>query len=330
MKKTTNQKRVALGTFPLAGVFNPVTKEGATDVINTFLDQGGYYIDTAPMYGFGYVEHLLGEVLRSKARDSYYLITKCGKHIDEVKQTWTPQASYTDVIAQCEESLTRLNTDYIDLYLIHEPDKTTPFEETMRALIDLQTQGKIREIGISNVTLQQLKEYRKFADVRYIQNKFSFINRSIEPEYSEYLVTHLIQLIPYHILEIAQLTGSVLEDGNLGKNDFRNTLPYFNSNKLSVIRTWVKKHIQPIAKNQGCTIGQLIIAWTLRQAHIPYVLVGTTKPQYVSINMKAQSINLTHDTYTALETAYNQLVTYIHSTYQMSIREFRGLNACYF
>ncbi len=188
MKKTANQKRVALGTFPLAGMFNPVTKEGATDVINTFLDQGGYYIDTAPMYGFGYVEHLLGEVLCSKARDSYYLITKCGKHIDEVKQTWTPQATYADVIAQCEESLTQLNTDYIDLYLIHEADIITPFEETIRALIDLRTQGKIREIGISNVTLQQLKEYRKFADVRYIQNKLSFINRSIEPDFNRLFI----------------------------------------------------------------------------------------------------------------------------------------------
>lgn len=330
MKTKNNHSRIALGTFPLAGVFNPITKEQAVTVVETFLSGGGYYIDTAPMYGYGSVERLLGEILQSKKRDDYVIISKCGKHIDETKQTWVPRATYTDVIKQCEESLQRLNLDYLDLYFVHEPDRVTPYEETMRALVELQKQGKIREIGISNVTLAELKEFRKYADVKIIQNKFSFINRSIEPDYDQYLSKNNIQFIPYHILEIAQLTGTVLEDKHLGNNDFRNTLPYFQEEKVNAVRTWVKQYIQPIARQQGCTIGQLMIAWTLAQRHIPYVLVGTTKPKYVSLNLKAQTINLAIETQTALENAYNHLSSFISSTFHTSMREFRGLNSCYF
>lgn len=330
MKTRNNHSRIALGTFPLAGVFNPITKEQAVTVVETFLSGGGYYIDTAPMYGYGSVERLLGEILQSKKRDDYVIISKCGKHIDETKQTWVPRATYTDVIKQCEESLQRLNLDYLDLYFVHEPDRVTPYEETMRALIELQKQGKIREIGISNVTLTELKEFRKYADVTIIQNRFSFINRSIEPDYDQYLSKNNIQFIPYHILEIAQLTGSVLEDKHLGKNDFRNTLPYFQEEKVNTVRTWIKQYIQPIAQKQGCTIGQLMIAWTLQQEHIPYVLVGTTKTEYVRINMQADAIILTEEVMVLLEQAYTALENYVCNTFHKSMREFRELNSCYF
>lgn len=330
MKKITNHNRVALGTFPLAGVFNPIAKESAVQVVETFLNEGGFYIDTAPMYGYGSVERLLGEILQSKKRDGFFIISKCGKHIDEVKKTWVPKATYTDVIEQYEQSLKRLKLDYIDLYLIHEPDRVTPYEETMRALIELQKQGKVKDIGISNVTLAELKEFRKYADVKIIQNKFSFINRSIEPEYDQYLSKNNIQFIPYHILEIAQLTGSVLEDKYLGKNDFRNTLPYFQDEKLNTIRTWVKEFIKPLAQKQGCTIGQLMIAWTLNQNHIPYVLVGTTKPKYMKLNMYSNSIQLSDEILSLLEQAYNALENHILQSFNKSMREFRGLNSCYF
>jgi len=330
MKKITNHNRVALGTFPLAGVFNPITKETAFQVVETFFSEGGFYIDTAPMYGYGGVERLLGEVLQSKKRDDFFIISKCGKHIDEAKQACMPKATYTDVIEQCEQSLKRLKLDYIDLYLIHEPDRVTPYEETMRALIELQKQGKVKDIGISNVTLAELKEFRKYADVKIIQNKFSFINRSIEPDFDRYLSNNDIQFIPYHVLEIAQLTGTVLEEKNLGKNDFRNTLAYFQDEKLNTIRTWVKEYIKPLAQKQGCTIGQLMIAWTLKQNHIPYVLVGTTKSKYMKLNMCSNSIQLSDEMLPLLEQAYNALENHIVHTFNKSTREFRGLNSCYF
>lgn len=130
MNSPQNTKnRVGLGTLPLAGVFSKISKEAARNLVRKFLSEGGYYIDTAPMYGFGEVEQLLGEVLADFPRESYYLITKCGYKDVEGKtfQTLPRGATYEDVIKECDESLKRLKVDYIDLYFVHSPDPTIPF-----------------------------------------------------------------------------------------------------------------------------------------------------------------------------------------------------------
>src|SRR3989344_9210303 len=175
------RNRVGLGTFPLAGVFSPVTKTKAKRVVQKFLDEGGYYIDTAPLYGFGEVEILLGDALKKYSRNQFYITTKCG-YIDvegKTFQTIQKSGKYKDVVRECERSLKRLQLDYVDLYFVHSPDPDTPFDETMEALFKLQKDGKIKEIGVSNVNLEELKEYNKFGNVKYIQNRFSLINHSI-------------------------------------------------------------------------------------------------------------------------------------------------------
>ena len=143
-----NKNRVGLGTFPLADVFSHITKDGAKALIKQFIDKGGYYIDTAPMYGFGEVENLLGEALSTYSRDKFYMVTKCG-YIDvegKTFQTIQKSGKYDDVIRECERSLQRLKLDYIDLYFMHSPDPKTPIEETLRAMEKLQADGKIKEI----------------------------------------------------------------------------------------------------------------------------------------------------------------------------------------
>jgi aryl-alcohol dehydrogenase-like predicted oxidoreductase len=317
--------RIGLGTFPLAGVYNSISKEGAEKVVNTFLNNGGYYIDTAPMYGSGSVETLLGTILKNKPRNSYYIISKCGKSILP-DQSVVKKASYMDVIQQCNESLERLQLNYLDLYLIHSPDKTTPYADTIKALNMLKKQGKIKEFGVSNVSLDELKKYRTYADIRFVQNRFSFINRSISSEFLDYMRTNDIQLLPYHVLEVAQLTGTVLEEESLGVSDFRNTYNYFKPKAVIEIRNWVQKSLLPIAKKYGCTIGQLAITWVLAQAQTPFLFVGTTKPSYVEIDLKCNSLQLTPEIKEKLEEAYTKLQNDIHTKYQTSIKNFRGLN----
>lgn len=327
MKKGHN--RIGLGTFPLGGVYNPISPEKAKDVVETFLFHGGYYIDTAPMYQCGAVESLLGEVLKNKQRDSFFIISKCGKSI-YTDNTWKKEAKYADVIKQCEDSLKRLRLDHLDLYLVHEPDPITPYEETVKALLKLKEAGKVKEIGLSNVTLRELKEYRKYYPLQVVQNRFSFINRSISNDFLDYLTINQIKYLPYQILEIAQLTGSIIEEQNLGSRDLRRTLNYFQNKQLAFIKTWVKNLILPIAKSQRCTIGQLMMAWTLLQPQIPYVVVGTTNPKYVEINLKSDTIVLSQKTQSELIVAYHSLLSSVEAQFKMQLKDFRGLNDRYY
>jgi len=324
------RNRVGLGTFPLSGVYNPISKQQAVRIIEYFLELGGYYIDTAPMYGCTEVESLLGDILPKKNREDFYLVSKCGKEMYPSTHSWEAKAGYTDVIKQCDDSLKRLKLDYIDLYLIHSPDKETPFEETLRAMNDLKTSGKIREIGVSNVTFDELKQYRAYADIKYVQNRFSFINRSLSLEYLTYLKQNNIVLIPYEVLELGLLTGSVVEEDQLGKHDVRGTTGFFQGNPFAETRGLVKDAIFPIAREYGFTVAQTMIAWVLLQPQVFFPIVGTTKPEYIKINLRAADMQMNVDMLQKLELAYKQLVDTVETKYHQSIKDFRGLNDRYY
>lgn len=324
----TIHNRVGLGTFPLAGVFNKITTKDAEKLVQSFIGQGGYYIDTAPLYGFGEVEELLGRALKKFLRESYYLITKAGKVIAPDKRVIN-SSKREDVIRECDSSLQRLGLDFIDLYMIHSPDQSTPFEETMEAMHTLEKAGKIGAIAVSNVSLEELKEYGKYAKISYVQNSFSMINRSIDRPFGEYLRKHDIFLIPYHLLAIGQLTGIAFENYRLRKGDLREKVTFWNSENQDVIFSWVRESLAPVAKGLGITIGQLNIAWALYQPSVDFVVVGTTKEQYLPINLNANSINLPENSLKQIEEAYARLETDIMRKYGKTVHEFRGLNDKY-
>jgi len=323
------KNRVGLGTFPLADVFSSITPEGAKNIVRSFLDKGGYYIDTAPMYGFGEVENLLGEVLSKHSRGKYYIATKCG-YIDvegKTFQTIQKSGKYDDVIRECERSLKRLKVDCIDLYFMHSPDPNTPVEETMKALIKLQKDGKIKEIGTSNVNLAELKEYNQSGKIKFIQNRFSLLNRSIDVEFEKYLLDNSIKLVPYQVIDRGQLTGKVFEGvGNLRKGDLRIGRSDWLADQVNIIADWVKSSLSPIAKRLGITLGQLSIAWALHQKFMGFVIIGNTNPDYVEINLKADEIKLDDAVVKEIDLAYKKLKKEVKSKYGKSLREFRGLN----
>ncbi len=325
--------RVGLGTFPLAGVFNKISKERAKELVKLFLNSGGYYFDAAPMYGFGEVEKLLGEVFKDFPRDEFYLLTKCGYKDVEGKtfQSIPRGAKYAEVIKECEISLKRLNLDFIDLYFVHSPDPVTPFEETMRALNKLQEQGKIKEIGVSNVNLTELKEYKRYGKVKYIQNRFSLINRSINLEFQQYLLENKIGLIPYQVIDRGQITGKIFEGiEQLRKGDLRIGRSDWQPEKLYLIGNWVKSSLSPIAKRLKITLGQLSIAWALHQKYTSFVIVGATNPEFIPINLKANDINLNKETLKEINNSYVKLEKEIKQKFSQTIREFRGLNEKYY
>lgn len=322
------KNRVGLGTFPLANVFTEINKDEAKNIIKQFVDNGGYYIDTAPMYGFGEVEVLLGEALKGYSRDKFYVVTKCG-YIDvegKTFQTIQKSGKFDDVIRECDRSLKRMGLDYIDLYFMHSPDPNTPADETIKALVKLQEQGKIKEIGVSNVNLAELKEYNKTGKVKFIQNRFSLINRSIDKEFQDYLIKNDIKLVPYQVIDRGQLTGKVLEDFQLRKEDLRVGRSDWLPEKYTLIAEWSKASLLPIAKRLGITLGQLSISWALHQPYLGFVIVGVTNPEFVPINLKADAIKLDGAILKEIDNAYLKLEKDIKDKYNQTIREFRGLN----
>lgn len=319
------RNKVGLGTFPLANVFHPLSVQEAESLVTAFIGLGGYYIDTAPMYGNGEIESLLGRTLKSIPRESYYLSTKTVKHVDEHGRLFK-SGKYTDIIEQIDHSLQRLQIDYVDLLMVHSPDRNVPIEETLRALEKLQETGKVKELAVSNVDLPELMEYNRTGKIRYVQNRFSLINRSLSPELETYMHDHQISLIPYHLLEIGLLTDLACTEVTLTDTDMRRSLPYWNNENQTVIFRWVRNYLAPMAKNLGMTIGQLNIAWALHQPYIDFIVVGTTNPEYLRTNLLANNMALSDDEITQLDAAYHELEQEILSTYHTSIREFRGLN----
>jgi aryl-alcohol dehydrogenase-like predicted oxidoreductase len=325
-----NKNKVGLGTFPLIGVFNPITTSEAEKLVKHFLNNGGYYIDCAPLYGNGEMEKLLGRVLKNVQRESYYIITKTVKHVDE-KGNLFKSGKYEDVVKQIDNSLMRLGLDYVDQLMVHQPDESVPIEETLRALEDLQKSGKVKDLAVSNVNLQELMEFNKTGKIKYVQNRFSLINRSINTELENYLLENNIYLMPYHLLEIGLLTGNAMDkDFELRDGDLREKLPYWSEENQKVIFEWVRTKLAPIAKGLGITVGQLNMAWALRQKYIDFIIVGTTKIKYLDINLKANEIKLNKETMEALESVYKDFENSIKVNYGLSVREFRGLNEKYY
>jgi aryl-alcohol dehydrogenase-like predicted oxidoreductase len=323
------KNRIGLGTYPLTSAFNLISPSEAEKLVKKFIVEGGYYIDAAPLYGNGEIEKLLGRVLKGIPRKNYYLITKTVKHVDENGRVFI-SGRYQDVIEQIDNSLLRLGIDYVDQLMVHSPDPETPIEETLRAMEEVQKQGMAKELAVSNVNLEELKEYNKTGKIKYVQNRFSLINRSLSPEFETYLSANQINLIPYHLLEIGMLTGIAFEDYKLRPGDLREKLPYWSKQNQEVIFEWVRNSLAPIAKKLGVTIGQLSIAWALHQPVINFVIVGTTKPEYLEINLKADKIKLTKENLEEIENAYKRLEESVIEKFDLSMREFRGLNEKYY
>lgn len=256
------------------------------------------------------------------------MITKCG-YIDVEGKTFQnvqKSCKFDDVIRECEKSLKRLKIDVIDLYFVHSPDPNTPFNETMEALLKLKKQGKIKELGVSNVNLEELKEYNKTGKVSYIQNRFSLINRSIDDEFKKYLLEHNIKQIPYQPIERSQLSDRALGQIKLREGDLRIGRPDWESLQLKTTSGWVKEKLHPIAKRLGIAIEQLVIAWELYQNYIGFVIVGATNTNQVLNNLKGDKIKLSDSILKQLDEVYKDLESQIEKEYGQSVREFRGLN----
>jgi aryl-alcohol dehydrogenase-like predicted oxidoreductase len=291
---------VAFGAWAVGGWFwGGADEKDSIEAIRAALDVGITLIDTAPAYGLGHSEEIVGRAIQGR-RDEVILATKCGLvwHTDKgthfFDESGKPVHKYLgaeSIRYEVEQSLRRLQTDVIDLYQTHWQDATTPIEETMGTLLNLKQEGKIRAIGVSNASIGQMDEYRTIGPLDSDQEKYSMLDREIDSEQLPYCEGNNIAVLAYSPLAQGLLTGKVVADRELSKGDLRSEDPRFSVQNRTKVLVFLEE-LRPIADAHGATFAQLAIAWTLAQPGLTHALVGARNSQQAQENATAADIVL--------------------------------------
>jgi aryl-alcohol dehydrogenase-like predicted oxidoreductase len=302
---------VAFGAWALGGWrWGGSDDKTSIDALRAGIDAGITLIDTAPAYGFGHGEEVVGKAIEGR-RDKVVIATKCGlswnttkgtlffvsdeKGKNEAGQYRIHKCLDPDLVrADLESSLQRLRTDHVDLYLTHWQDPTVPIEDTMALLLDLKKQGKIRAIGACNAKVEDLERYRSKGTIDADQERYSMFDRDLEKAQLPWCRKNNVAVLAYSPLHHGLLTGKIPETRDFPEGDLRRGHPSFTPENLRRTGAFLDR-IKPIADRRGLTIGQLVIAWTVAQPGVTHALVGARTPQQAVENAKAGSVELTAD-----------------------------------
>jgi aryl-alcohol dehydrogenase-like predicted oxidoreductase len=266
-----------------AGHLGPADDGESVGAIHRALELGVDWIDTAPGYGLGHSEEVVGRAI-AKLNERPHVFTKCGFVWDEtgaLTVTLAPHSLRNEV----EQSLRRLGVEAIDLYQIHwlEPENDPEIEEGWATLADLKREGKLRHIGVSNFTIEQLERAKRIAPVETVQPPYSLVERSAEPELLPYCLREQIGVIVYSPMQTGLLTGAMTREriDSLPEKDVRRLDPNFQEPLLSR-NLEVVERLQEIAARRGVPAGRLAVAWTLRHPAVTAAIVGFRRPGQVS------------------------------------------------
>lgn len=303
---------VAIGAWAIGGwMWGGTDERKSIEAIQSSLDVGINFIDTAPAYGMGLSETIVGKAIAGR-RAKVVLATKCGivwhteKGMPFINQNGKTMHRYLgpeSIRYEVEQSLKRLSTDYIDLYQTHWQDATTPIEETMTTLLDLKREGKVRAIGVSNATVEQIEAYRRLGPVDSGQEKYSMLDRGLESKYLPYALKNNIAVLAYSPLAFGLLTGKVGPERQFPADDIRHNNPRFSVESRKQVLAMLAK-MRPIAEKHALTLAQLVIAWTIAQPGLTHALVGARNSQQAEENAVAGNAALSREELEAL----NQIV----------------------
>lgn len=290
---------LGLGCMGMSEFYGTPDEAGGIATIHRALDLGVTFLDTADMYGPFTNERLVGKAIAdsSQGRDGVVLATKFGNERSEDGGFLGVNGRPDYVRAACDASLGRLGVDHIDLYYQHRVDKTVPIEETVGAMKELVEAGKVRHLGLSEAGAETIRRAHAVHPITALQSEYSLFTRDLEAEIVPVLRELGIGLVPYSPLGRGILTGTITR-GSLDEDDSRNSrFPRLNGDALDANLLLVER-VTEIAREKGCTPGQLALAWVLAQgddalgvAPIP----GTKRVAYLEENLGAADVDLTVD-----------------------------------
>jgi aryl-alcohol dehydrogenase-like predicted oxidoreductase len=267
-----------------------VQEHEVKEAITRAVDLGVNFFDTAPVYGFGESERIVGEALQN-VREDVYIATKCGLVWDEQGKVRKHNRKES-ILHEIDESLKRLNTDYIDLYQVHWPDNETPIAETMDALNEIVHMKKVNYIGVSNFSKAQMEEAKKYAPIVSLQSQYSIVKRKLEKEEIPFLEAEELSLIPYSPLAQGLLTGKFSADTKFADNDVRYHNPLFKAGVFEENLALVEK-LKPIAAKYDRPLAQVAVNWLLAKSCVATVICGARNASQVEENTKATQWQLT-------------------------------------
>ncbi|MBE5996989.1 MAG: aldo/keto reductase [Lachnospiraceae bacterium] len=307
-KTGMNVSVMTLGTWGMGGVgWDNYDESTRADAIKTAIECGINFFDTAPAYNGGEAERFLGRTFRKLGvRDKIMISTKTG-NVFVNGTTYYRDGRYESIIKQVEESLTNLETDYVDLMLIHWPDPKTPFEETMRALNKLKEDGKILHIGISNFSIEQMKEIEQYGEIEAFQPHYSMVNREQEP-----IILSAAQdgmgIMTYGSLGGGILTGVHRELKEFSASDSRNRFyKHFHEPMFSKVQELLKVMDQVSEKNGGVPLSQIALNWSVQKEFVSTCIVGAQTRDKVEQNADAFDWKLSAEDIVTLDAAIAKL-----------------------
>jgi len=312
---------ITFGAWAAGGwMWGGTERSGSIDAIRKSYDEGVTSIDTAPVYGQGDSEEIVAEALQGIARDKVQIITKYGMRWDMAKGTLAMKskdnsgndidiykyAGRESIIKECEDSLRRLKTDYIDLYQIHWPDVTTPIQETMETVAELIKQGKVRYAGVCNYSAEQVAEADKFVNIVSDQVPYSMVKRDIEKDLVPYSLEAVKSIIAYSPLERGLLTGKMKPGYTFEVGDHRANIHFYKDENLKRTNEFLDK-LRPLAAEKNATLSQLVLRWTIEQPAITIALAGARNAEQSVQNARAVDVKLSKEELHFITTLLNEL-----------------------
>ena len=303
-KSDINTPFMAMGTWAIGGgtAWGENDDKLSVRTIDEAIDCGITWFDTAPVYNLGHSEEVVGKALKGK-RHNVLISTKCGLEWDYetpvFHKVMEGRNVYRDLSAKgirknLEDSLRRLQTDYIDIYYTHwqTPDFALyPLEETVGVLTELKKEGNIRALGASNVTEDIIKGYCSLGQLDVIQEKYSILDSHIRSELAQVCEENKVSIQAYSPLEQGLLTGKVKADVKLAKGDVRNRNRFFSPENLPKVMRLLE-HWKPLCLKYNCTMSNLVIACTAKTIDGLHVLCGARKPEQNRDNSGALLLTL--------------------------------------
>ncbi len=297
--------KVGVGTAPIGSTpewkvyWGPQDEKVAIKTIQTAIDIGVNWIDTAPFYGWGRAEQIVGKAIKGR-RDQVHIFTKCGT-LPDSKGGWIENLNPESIRKELEESLRRLQTDYVDLYQFHDPDPQTPIEESWREMQRLIDQEKIRYGGLSNHSTSLIAKALKVGKVISSQNQYNPLNRAVEREIFPFCLEHEIGVLGWGSLSEGVLAGN-FDISKLDPKDFRRRQVYAQQENHTKVEK-IRQAFRQVANDHGGTMVNAVIAWELMHPALTGAIIGVRSEEEAREMIGGANWKLTPDDMSVIEDA---------------------------